>query len=87
MVSLKLLKDGVSLEGHSQNSKACKSLTVVFHLFIYLFESDIILDSIIEKNFFQIHTTDNRLIEIMHKYFKSLSFIWGANEVILVDKT
>jgi hypothetical protein len=87
MVIVTLYPNGLSLEGHSQNSKACKSLTVFFNLFVDLFESDIQLTSDFKKNYFRITTNNKKIIINMHKYIKSLSPIWGPNEIILINKT
>jgi hypothetical protein len=85
MVQLKLLPNGVSFEGHSQNSKACKALTVIFHLFVDIFESEVNLISDLPRNYFHIITSNQKAITIMHKYLKLLSPIWSTNEITLID--
>jgi hypothetical protein len=87
MVIVNFLDDGISLEKHCQNSKACTSLTVVFNLFIELFQNDIILETDIKKNYYKISTKNKKIVYLIKKYISHLSTIWTNNEIKINNKS
>jgi hypothetical protein len=85
MVIVTLYKNGAEIKGHCQNSKACRSLTVVFYIFKELIPNLIIHEDF-KLNSFLFTTNDQKYVDIIHKYLKELSLTWTKNEIFLLQK-
>jgi hypothetical protein len=86
MVTVTFHKDGISLEGHCQNSKACISLTALFNLFIEVFKDQINLQTDLKKNYYKIITKNNEIKKLIQKYILYISETWTKNEIFLNNK-